>query len=488
MSQYLKPIDGVRTFDGDSEWLPLLDGATYLPALAAELSRAGAGDTVLVTGLEADPDVDLCGRGPDDPDFLPFGRQLAELVDRGVDVRVLLAGRVLASSIPWAGLGPFRANAERVRRMRSLRVDGSEQPPLARRVLLDYSGAPLGSNHQKYVVTDVGGTLSAFVGGIDLVGDRYDAAPHDRLRIDGKRWGWHDAGVRLRGPAALEVATVFAERWTAATALPPKRWFRTPWQRLPLNPSDPVREPPALPQVSPIESSGMTMQVLRSTYRRHQQLFAGLVTALSAARRYIYLEDQYLQEAVGGSSDHELWPHLRAAAGRGVKVILVGSGVRDPEEAGVHLRPINRRLNADLRKKLIDPLADDARPNVVVFRVERCTVHAKLVLIDDRFVSIGSANMFSRSMAGTDSELGVTLETGTDAVRDLRIELWAEHLRTPLTARLRTALADLDLALGIWRTDWLPAGASADTWQRAGRPDDFAPAERVLIPIERKRR
>lgn len=488
MSRYLKAIDGVRIFEGDSAWLPLIDGAAYLSALAAELSHAGAGDTVLVAGLEADPDVDLCGRGPDDPDFLPFGRHLAELADRGADVRVLLAGRILASSIPWGGLGPFRANAERVRRMRALRVDGSRQPPLARRVLLDYAGAPLGSNHQKYVVTVVGGTLSAFVGGIDLVGDRYDAAPHDRLRLDGERWGWHDAGVRLRGPAALEVAKIFAERWTAAAEQAPKRWFRAPQQRLPLNPSEPMREPPPLPQVEPIDSPGMTLQVLRSTYRRHQQLYVALVTALTAARRYIYLEDQYLAEAVGGSSDYELWPHLRAAARRGVKVILVGSGVRDPQEAGVHLRPINRTLNADLRKKLIDPLPADARANVAVFRVERCTVHAKLVLIDDRFASIGSANMFSRSMMGTDSELTVALETSTDAVRDLRVELWAEHLRTPLTERLRTELGDLDRALGIWRTDWLPAGTSADTWRRAGRPDDFAPAERVLVPIERSYR
>jgi hypothetical protein len=46
------------------------------------------------------------------------------------------------------------------------------------------------------------------------------------------------------------------------------------------------------------------------------------------------------------------------------------------------------------------------------------------------------------------------------------------------------ALADLDLALGIWRSAWLPAGAAASTWRTAGAPDGFEPSERVLIPVE----
>jgi phosphatidylserine/phosphatidylglycerophosphate/cardiolipin synthase-like enzyme len=478
---YLADQQDVPLHVDDTEWVPLVDGAAYLTELDAQLRAAGPGDTVLISGLELDPALDLAGRASSEDGYLPLGRQLAELAARGVDVRVLLAGRVIASSIPWNGLGPFRANAERVHRLRNLRV-GTAQP-LAHRVLLDFAGAPLGSNHQKTVVTCVAGRLTALVAGIDLVEDRYDTGRHDRLRHNGARWGWHDLGVRLRGPAARRVWEIFRERWHEATTLPEKSYFRSPWQRRHLNPPDPLPAPGAAPEAAPVPSPGVRLQVLRSTYRRHQQVFTTLVAAISAARRYIYIEDQYLDEELGGVAAYELYPHLRAAVYRGVKVIMLGSGERDPGDPGIRLRPINRRLNADLRRKLVGPLPAPLRNSVAVYRLERCTVHAKLVLIDDAFANIGSANMFSRSMAGIDSEMSVALETTTPAVRDLRVAVWGEHLRTPIDASLRAALEDLDLALGIWRPEWLPSGASPHTWQTAGTPDGYTPVERMLSLI-----
>jgi phosphatidylserine/phosphatidylglycerophosphate/cardiolipin synthase-like enzyme len=110
------------------------------------------------------------------------------------------------------------------------------------------------------------------------------------------------------------------------------------------------------------------------------------------------------------------------------------------------------------------------------------------VLVDDVFASIGSANFFSRSMTGTDSELGCTFVATGSAVRNLRVRLWAEHLRTPLNGQFTPALEDLDTALGIWRAQWLPADRPADTWSRAGSPAGYAPAERVLVPARYSRR
>ena len=119
----------------------------------------------------------------------------------GVDVRIQLASRVWASSVPGTFFGGFRATA-----LHAAHAAGACAPtPTVRRrsrgrVLLDHSGALIGSNHQKAVVARVAGELIAFVGGIDLVLNRFDAGPHDTLRLDGERWGWHDIAVRLRGP------------------------------------------------------------------------------------------------------------------------------------------------------------------------------------------------------------------------------------------------------------------------------------------------
>jgi phosphatidylserine/phosphatidylglycerophosphate/cardiolipin synthase-like enzyme len=213
------------------------------------------------------------------------------------------------------------------------------------------------------------------------------------------------------------------------------------------------------------------------------EIFTVLSSAINSARRYVYLEDQYLSESVGGDPRFELWPHLRAAAERGVKVILLGSGVRDPDDPGINLRPINRTLNRDLRRKLVDPLPPGLRRNVAVYRLEHATVHAKLTLVDDVFVNIGSANMFARSMSGTDSEISAAAETTSSLVRDLRVAIWAEHLRTPLTEDVRAALEDLDLALAMWRPEWRADAAPVDLWQRPGSPAGYAPRERVLACV-----
>jgi phosphatidylserine/phosphatidylglycerophosphate/cardiolipin synthase-like enzyme len=495
------PID-TETYVDDSEWIPIVDGQRYFTALDEHLRTAGPGDTILASGLEIDPRIDLRGRDDDDPNHLPLGRQFAQAAARGVEVRLLIAGRVFAASLPRSGL-PFRDNAFQADLMRQMKVPGHEEPPLRGRVLLDFCGALLGSNHQKTFVAHLGGELTSYVSGIDLGGHRFDAGPHNRLVLEGERWGWHDMAVRLRGPAARRVWDIFCQRWAETLTLPNEHWLASPRDRRRLNPPDALPPPPPAPDAAPVANPGVAVRVLRSTFHRkvdshlpfrrrqwdlvpshgHQEIFTTLATAIGAARRYVYIEDQYLEESVGGERAFELYPFLQAAAARGVKVILIGSGTRDPEDVDVGGLDINREVNDDLRKKIIEPLSPQARSNVVLCRIENCTVHAKLVMVDDEFANIGSANMFSRSMYGTDSEISAAVATSTSLVRDLRVEVWGEHLRAPITPSVRVALEDLDLALGIWRPGWLPAGAPMMTWQAGGSPSGFAPDERAITLV-----
>ena len=495
------PID-TETHVDDSEWVPIVDGERYFAAIDEHLRAAGPGDTILASGLEIDPHIDLCGRDRADPDHVPLGTQFAQAAARGAEVRLLIASRVFPSSLPRSGL-PFRDNAFHADHLRRLPVRGHDEPPLRGRVLLDFSGALLGSNHQKTFVAHIDGRLTSFVSGIDLADHRWDAGPHRRLELEGKRWGWHDMVVRLRGPAARRVWDAFCERWAETLTLPHEHWLASPRDRRRLNPPGALPPPPPAPPAAPVANPGIAVRVLRSTFHRkvdshlpfrrrqwdlipshgHQEIFTTLATAIGAARRYVYIEDQYLEEAVGGEETFELYPFLHAAAARGVKVILVGSGTRDPEDVDFGGLEINRKINDDLQTKIIDPLSPPARGNVVLYRVENCTVHAKLVMVDDAFANIGSANMFSRSMYGTDSEMSAAVATSTTVVRDLRVEVWGEHLRAPITPSVRAALEDLDLALGIWRPAWLPEGAPATTWRTAGTPDGFAPDERAITLV-----
>lgn len=514
-SYFPASTDTCPTFVGDTEWTPLVDGKSYFAVLDEALEGLGRGDSVQIAGLEVEAGLDLHGRSEGDPGYRPLGGRLAEIAAAGGEVRVLIAGKIPARSLPIASLAGFRGSVRSADRMRRWRPDGwsGRKGPLAKSVLLDWSGPLLGSNHQKVVVIDRDGELTAFVCGIDLTEDRYDGDPHDTLELDGERWGWHDCACRLRGPAANRVHAILAQRWAEASTLPlkmfprkaPHRLFppQPPVRLFPLNPRHPA---PALAEAkpqAPVPTPDTSVRVMRSVPARKvdsvvpprrrtwdtlpgtglQEIHETLVQALDSAQRYVYLEDQYLEEFLGGDDDYELYPHLRAAARRGVKVVLVGSGVRDPEDPGLYLRQINSDLNDDLQEKVVDRLNGEQAANFAVHRVEHLTVHAKLVLVDDRFACIGSANMFSRSMGGTDSEISTAVETTTDLVRDLRKQVWAEHLRAPVTPELDKALDDLDLALGIWRTEWVPDGLPWSTWRQAGFPEGFAPTETVLRTV-----
>lgn len=469
------------TFVGDSEWVPLIDGERYFAELDVALKDLGAGDAVLIAGLELDTDLDLCGRHAGEPGYRALGDRLLRAAAAGARVRVLLAGKVSAQRAPLPALKGFRDNVASARRLQALRPEdwpADAAPPLQGCVLVDWSGRMLGSHHQKVAVVDRGGELTAFVGGIDLVANRWDAAPHDRLRLRGRRWGWHDAQARLRGPAATQVHRALVQRWREASSLPPRRYLDRSGSLARMNPhpAAPALEPP--PDQASAGRPGTAVRVMRSMgprkidspfpWRRaawdtlpaggYQEIHETLTSALQAARTYVYIEDQYLCEETGGDRSFELYGHLRDAAARGVKVILVGSGTRDPDDPGLRPVPINRVINADLRHKILDRLDPNARSRVAVFRIWRATVHSKLVLVDDAFACIGSANMFSRSMAGVDCELATAVASDSALVRDLRVQVWGEHLRVPLTGELRTSLEDLDEALGMWRAEWAPAG------------------------------
>jgi phosphatidylserine/phosphatidylglycerophosphate/cardiolipin synthase-like enzyme len=501
VDRYLSPAVPVHREDSSVE--VVVDGREWMLRMRELLCSTGAGDAAYVCGLQLDHEMDLTGRKPGEPGYEPLGELLAGLAARGVDVRVVLAGAVVASSLARARIGPFRNNVRTAYRLRHWHpaVAATGPPPLRGRVLLDWSGSGIGTNHQKLTVVRHGTEVTAAVAGIDYAASRIDEFPHRSLSVRGGRWGWHDAGAIVRGPAAADIWRVFRIRWINSGSLPRRRFFWSPRRFPVLNPSVLQSEiPPAAPQ--PVRPApGLAVQVLRSVgpwyvdslvpwARRHyasvppegvQEVYLTLVQAIGSARRYVYIEDQYFQEYPGGDGRYMLYPHLRAAAARGVKVILLGSGTRDPAE---RTRLINRTLNADLRTRLVEPLPPHVRRAVGLWRVEHLTVHSKVVLVDDVFASVGSANLFSRSMAGVDTELNVAVVTTGAAVRDLRVRLWAEHLRTPLVdPALRASFEDLDLALGAFRPEWLPPTAPAGTWRRPGMPPGFAPQETVLTLV-----
>lgn len=368
--------------------------------------------------------------------------------------------------------------------------------PLDKRVIVDWTGARIGLNHQKSVVVSHQGKLTALVTGLDFKQHAYDQCPHDTLRIGKTRWGWHDAAALVTGPITESIWENFMLCWKEVSTLP-KRYERVSGLKYELVNLHMLEEFSDAPKQTPINNPDVSMQTLRSfgewkvgsllPHRRSrwsllprqgiQEVYACFTKALQGASRYIYIEDQFLKEIIGGKSDYELYPFLKDAAERGVKVILLGSGVH----GFIWKSKVSSRVSKDIQKKFLDQLKPTEQHNVAVHHLKHVQTHSKIVLVDDEFASVGSANMFSRSMAGIDHELNVALVTTGNQVRDLRVKLWGEHLRSSMDdPDYLNALRDQGIALGIWRPEWLPETESTETWRKAGIPKGFAPTEQVL--------
>ena len=403
----------------------LVDGATALPAIAEALR--GARSHVHLTGWHLAAHFELVrGEHP-----TVIGALLAELAER-IDVRVIV----------WAGapVPVFHPTRKEVEAGVDTLVRGTRIQ--CRR---DPREHPVHCHHEKTIVVD---DEVAFVGGIDLTdlaGDRFDTSDHEARR----RLGWHDVGTRLEGPAVADVAGHFAMRWreVAGETLPPA-----------------VRP-------APLEGDGTsTVQVVRTVAEDMYdavptgdfRIMESYVRAIRSAQRFIYFENQFLWS-----------PEIVA--------LLVDKLERPPSPGFrlVVLLPANANNGQDDTRGQLAVLADaDAagNPHLLAATIRSLSgrrddplyVHAKVGIVDDRWMTIGSANLNSHSLLN-DTEMNVVTDDAVLA-RATRERLWSEHLQLPAAA-----IAGADPVELIDRR-WRPTAMEQLRRREAGQP----PSHRLI--------
>ena len=363
----------------------LIDGAQALPLLAQAL--AGARSSVHIAGWYISPDFGLTR----DDEAARLRDLLGELAER-VSVRVLL----------WAGapLPLFKPARSAVRGVRDELTRGTRVE-----CALDAKERPLHCHHEKIAIID--GEV-AFVGGIDLTalgGDRFDSSEHPmRGRI-----GWHDVATRLRGPAVADVAAHFAARWSEVTGQP--------------------LEPPSPPAQAGTHELQVVRTIPEKVYHFAPHGDFGIVEAytraLRSARSLVYLESQFLwsPELVEILADK-----LRHPPGDDFRlVVLLPARPNNGEDStrgqlGV-LAEADRGGGRFLAATLSARSGGLAGP---------LYVHAKVGIVDDAWLTIGSANLNDHSLFN-DTEMNVVACDGALA-RAVRLRLWSEHLECPVDA------------------------------------------------------
>ena len=362
----------------------LVDGSEALTQIGDAVRSARS--HVHLAGWHFDPSFRLEPRGP------VLRELLAETAER-VDVRVLA----------WAGapLPLFHPDRKEVREARDELVRGTRIS-----MGLDAKERPFHCHHEKLVVVD---DDTAFVGGIDLTGlggNRLDSREHPRRG----RLGWHDTAVRLEGPIVADVARHFLMRWRATQDG---------------DAPEPI-EPAALDGGTEVQLVRTVPERLYEPRRRGEwSILESYLRALRAAERFVYLESQFL------------WSPE-------VTFVLAEKLRRPPSDdfRVIALLPAHPNNGADDSRGQVGLLIDaDKESRGETARFLACTlyqpgpggqpvyVHSKAAVIDDAWMTVGSANLNEHSLFN-DTEVNVVVREPALA-RELRLRLWEEHLERP---------------------------------------------------------
>jgi phosphatidylserine/phosphatidylglycerophosphate/cardiolipin synthase-like enzyme len=372
------PIGGAPPREGNSIEV-LIDGSSALPRIAAEIGKARS--HVHVAGWFVSPYFALTRDG----EHAELRALLERLAER-IDVRVLL----------WAGspLPLFHPDREDVGGVAHALRFGTEIE-----VRADPKERPMHCHHEKLVIVD---DRLAFVGGIDLTslnGDRFDSPEH----VARGSVGWHDASVLVRGPVVADVAEHFRLRWHEVGG-------------------DNLPQPEVPPRAGDTKLQFVRTvpeHVYRSLPRGEFTILEGYSRALRSAKKLIYLENQFLWSSEIVQVLEDKLTHPPSDDFRLLVVLPL-----NPNDGG-----------DDTRGQLADLIECDAGAG----RLLACTltalgergpcpvyVHAKIGIVDDRWLTIGSANLNEHSLFN-DSEANIVC-CERKLARATRVRLWAEHL------------------------------------------------------------
>jgi len=437
----------------------LVDAECYYGALADALERAER--SILLLGWDLHGGIRL-RRGADGGDD---GPTLVQLLDglvrrrRGLHAHVLEWDFALLYALERQLLPSVRFGLATHRRLH-FRLDAEH--PLG------------GSHHQKLVVID---DRIAFCGGLDLSVCRWDTREHragDPRRCDpGARDypAFHDVQMLVDGDAAAALGDLARQRWRRATGqrLHARRGAGDPW---------PPGIAPTLAGVQVGIARTWPAARKQAEVREVERLY---LAAIRAARRAIYIENQYLTANAVGEALAE-----RLAEDDGPDIVIVSTGtcegwLEESTMGVLRARLVGRLRAADRHRRLrvLHPVVPGLDPDCF-------TVHAKVMVVDDRLLRVGSANLSNRSM-GLDTECDLAIEAHGDeaaarAIAGVRDDLLAEHLgvsveRVAEEIRARGSLcAAVDALAGGPRT-LAPIEAKVDPLL-----DEMVPDAAVLDP------
>ena len=295
----------------------------------------------------------------------------------------------------------------------------------------DYKIPFSGCHHQKLISVD---DEVAFCGGMDVALGRWDQRQHHVNVEDRKDPGgitrpvkkkpympYHDIQIIVDGPIVKDLGELVRWRWKRAAG----------FDAVPFEEAMPGQSETAWPTNIKPHFTDINIAIARTFPKtQHQETIHEIeemyLAEIGRAERFIYIENQYLtSERIAKAINQRLKDNS------GLKVLIV---------SGDHPRGfMEHHAMWTGRVKFCDIVEDgtDKSRFAVTYPVSRedgkdqtYHIHSKIMIIDDRYLHIGSSNLNKRSM-GFDSECDLILdgddEAKRDAISSIRNNLIREH-------------------------------------------------------------
>jgi phosphatidylserine/phosphatidylglycerophosphate/cardiolipin synthase-like enzyme/membrane protein DedA with SNARE-associated domain len=383
----------------------LVDGAAYFSAFRE--AAAHAHRSIVLIGWDIDSRTELAPQGADDGLPNRLSEFLDTLVARRRDLHAYVLGWDFAMLYALEReMLPIYSFGWRTHRHLHYHLDDRHPPG--------------GSHHQKIAVVD--GRL-AFVGGIDFAATRWDTPEHAleepaRRTSEGAPYSpFHDVTMMVEGDAARALHELACERWRRATGKAPAHAGTSDASPWPAGVAPEFEDVDVgIARTEPAYGDAPAIDEVKHLY----------LDSIAEARRSVYVENQYFtSKAVSDALEG------RVQVKEAPEFVLVSRKACDGWLEQETMEALRARRFRRLRE------VDTARrfhayyPDRQGLGEDCIRLHSKLMIVDQRLLRIGSANLANRSM-GYDTECDLALEAGNAeherAIAGVRARLLAEHL------------------------------------------------------------
>jgi len=345
-----------------------------------------------------------------------FQELIIEKARRGAVVKIIVwQPRLPLRILPGADERGLDGRAEEVEVLNKLAKKYGIDQNLV--VKIDNTSPTLSSaHHEKIIVID---NKIGFCGGFDLSRGKWDTSKHDYNdpRRDQYSEPWHDLHAKVQGPIVWDLAYHFNQRWAYYEVKDEKKI-----RAMNLKPARFISE------------KGDTKIVALRTWEGNDKdggILAWYANTIRKAKAIIYIENQF-------PFQNEFITRIlckRLKEQKGLRVIIVGP--MEPNLPGLigsilsktsvndvnkHLKRIRDAGDSGKRVGTYSLLSQDKKTK----KLRQIYVHSKLLIVDDKWITIGSANTDKNGFKDS-TEVNIGITSG-QLSKELRTRLWCEHL------------------------------------------------------------